>query len=70
MVNKYYQKHTERLRKEACEDIKIFLKKKKTKSANMLEKGIKSLLKKKKKKGVSIIKNVSKSYLSVEEIII
>ena len=51
-------------------DVKIFLKKKKTKSANMVEKDIKILLKKKKKKGVSIINNVSKSYLSIEGIIV
>ena len=50
--------------------IKIFLKKKKTKSANMLEKDIKILLEKQKRKEISIIKKVSKRYLSIEEIII
>ena len=42
MVNKYYEKHKERLRKEAREkDIKIFLKKKKTKGKKKLEKNVK-----------------------------
>ena len=47
-------------------DIKILLKKKKTKGKKRPEKDIKILLKKKK----SIIKNVSRSYPSIEEIII
>ena len=42
MVNKYYEKHKERLRNEAREkDIKIFLKKKKTKGKKKLEKNVK-----------------------------
>ena len=36
----------------------------------MLEKDIKILMKRKKKMRISIIKNVSKSYLSMEKIII
>ena len=51
-------------------DIKIFLKKKKTKGKERSDKDIRTLLKKKKKKGISIIRNLSKSYLSIEEIII
>ena len=70
MVNKYYQKHKERLRKKHVQYIKIFLKKKKTKGEKKLEKDITILLKKKKKKGVSIIRNVCKIYLSIEETII
>ena len=50
MVNKYYQKHKERLQKKYVKDIKIFLKKKKTKDKKRPEKDIKILLKKKKKK--------------------
>ena len=50
MVNKYYQKHKD-CEKKHVKDIKIFLKKKKT-------------------KGVGIIRNVSRSYLTIEEIII
>ena len=53
MVNKYYQKYKERLRKTAkdyVKYIKIFLKKKKTKSEKRPEKDIKILLKKKKRK--------------------
>ena len=57
-------------KKKHVKDIKIFLKKKKTKGKTRLEKNIKILLKKKKKKGVSIIKIISRSYLSIEEIII
>ena len=68
MVNEYYQKTKKSFKKKHAIGTKIFLKKKKTKSANMFEKDIKVLLKKKKKKGVNIMKNVSKSYL--EEIII
>ena len=67
MVNEYYQKTKKTFRKKHAR-MHFFLKKKKTKSANMFEKDIKVLLKKKKKKDVDIIKNVSKSYL--EEIII
>ena len=36
LLTKYYQENKERLRKKACEDIKIFLKKKKTKFNNMV----------------------------------
>ena len=69
MLNKYYQKTKKTFRKKHAKGTKIFKKKKKTKIANMIEKDIKILLKKK-KKGASIIKNVSKSYLSIEEIVI
>ena len=48
---------------------KIFLKNKKTKSANMLGKDIKNLPNKKKRKDITIIRNISKSYLSIEEVI-
>ena len=36
MVNKYYQKHKKSIKKKHVKDIKIFLKKKKTDSANIL----------------------------------
>ena len=50
-------------------DIKIFLKKKKTKGKNKkAREDIRVLLKKKKKKGVSIVSHAGKSYLSIEEI--
>ena len=45
MVNKYYQKHKEILRKEARERYQIFLKKKKIKGEKRFEKDIKILLK-------------------------
>ena len=70
MVNKYYQKHKPRLRKEARERYQNLSKEEKDKRQKRPEKDIKILLKKKKKKGVSIIRNVSKIYLSIEEIII
>ena len=69
MVNKYYQKHKERLQKEARGRYQNFLKKKNKKVEKRPEKDIKILLKRKKKKGVSIIKNVSRSYLNIEEVI-
>ena len=49
MVNEYYQKTKKTFRKKHAR-MHFFLKKKKTKSANMFEKDIKVLLKKKKKK--------------------
>ena len=70
MISKYYQKNKEKLQKESRERYQNLSEEKKTKSANFLEKDIKIVPKKKKKKGVSIIKNISKSYLSIEEIII
>ena len=50
MVNKYYRKHKGRLQKEACEDIKTFLKKKKAKGEIKLEKDIKILKEEKEKR--------------------
>ena len=70
MVNKHYQKHKEILWKEAQERYENLSKEEKTKGEKKLEKDIKISLKKKKKKGVSIIRNLSRSYLSIEEIII
>ena len=70
MVNNYYQKHKERLRKEVRERYKNLPKKKKEKGEKRPEKDIKISLKKKNKKGVSIIRNVSRSYLIIEDIII
>ena len=49
MVNKYYQNNEEKLRKEARENIKIFLKKKKKKSVCIIVKTIRIFMKKKKK---------------------
>ena len=50
MVNKYSQKHKEKLRKEAHEKIKMFLNEKKTKGHKRPGKGVKILLENKKKK--------------------
>ena len=57
-------------KKKHAKDIKVFLKKKKTINKKRPKKGVKILLKKEKKKGISIIKKKSRSYLSIEEIII
>ena len=56
--------------KKLVKDIKIFLKKKKTRGEKRPEKAIKILLTKKKKKGASIISNVTRSYMTIQEIII
>ena len=57
-------------KKRPEENIKILLKKKKRKGEKRPEEDMKILLKKKKKKDISIIRNLSRSYLSIEEIII
>ena len=59
MTNNYYQKHSE---KKQVENIKIFLKKKKTKVRKRLEKDFKILLKKKMKKSVIISVNLIKTF--------
>ena len=68
MVIKYYQKHKEKIRKEARERYKNLSEEEKDKRQKKND--IKSLLKKKKKKGLNIFRNVRRSYLTVEEIII
>ena len=50
MVNKYYQKHKERLQKEARERYKNFFEEEKDKTQKKVEKNVKTLLKKQKKK--------------------
>ena len=45
MATKNYQKHKEKLQKEACKNIKIFLKKKKIKDEKRSENDIKIFLK-------------------------
>ena len=49
MVNKYYQNNEEKLRKEARENIKIFLKKKNKKTFCIIVKTIRIFMKKQKK---------------------
>ena len=70
MSNKYYQKHKEKLRKEAREIYQNLSEEEKTKGEKRAKKGIKILLNIKKEKSVNIIRNVSRSYLSIEGIII
>ena len=61
MVNKYYQKHKERLQKESPERYQNSSDEKKDKEKKWPKKAMKILLKKNKKKGVSIVRNVSNS---------
>ena len=64
MPNNYYQKHKQRLRKEAHEKYQnLSEEEKKTKGERRPKKDIKSLLKKKKKKSISINVNVIKVFL-------
>ena len=70
MVNNFYQKHKERLWKEACERYSNISEKEKEKGEKRLEKDIKILLEKKKKRGINIMWNIRRSYLAIEEIII
>ena len=76
MVNKYYQNNEEKLRKEARENIKIFLKKKKKKSVCIIVKTIRIFMKKKKIRKLSIweiiikhIKNIFSVDLLIFEVL-
>ena len=61
MANKYYQKHKEKLRKEACERCQnLFEEEKKH------VKYVKILLKKKNKKSANIMVNVIKIFLNLK----
>ena len=70
MVNKYYQKHKEKLQKEVREIYQNLSDEEKDKRRKKARERYKIFLKKKKKKGISIIRDESRSYLSIEEIII
>ena len=63
MVNKYYQKHKERLQKEARERYENLSEEEKDKKLKNAQEG-------KKKKVVSIIRKVRRSYLTITKIII
>ena len=63
MVNKYYQKHKEKLQKEAHEWYQNLLEEEKEKGEKKLKTDIKIFLKRKKKKIVSIIMNVIRFFL-------
>ena len=63
MVNKYYQKHKEKLQKEAHEWHQNLLEEEKEKGEKELKTDIKIFLKRKKKKIVSIIMNVIRIFL-------
>ena len=69
MVNKYYQKHKEKLRKEAHTRCQNLSEEENDKRRKRLEKDIKILLKRKNKKVINIMRNIS-SYLSKEDVII
>ena len=64
MVNNYYQKHKERLRKKEVKNIKVVLKKKKIKDENS-SRDIIGLLKKKKKKDINVTWGIKRSYLNL-----
>ena len=70
VVNKYYQKHKEKLQKEVRERYQNLSDEEKDKRRKKARERYKIFLKKKKKKGISIIRDESRSYLSIEEIII
>ena len=59
-------KKKERFRKVDCERIKIFLKKKKTKSVNTLANDLEMPLKNVKMKNVSIVVNAIKIFLKIK----
>ena len=69
MVNKYYQKHKERLRKESRERNQNLSEEEKDKKKKT-KKGPRKFTEENKEKGVSIIRNIRRSYLTIEEIII
>ena len=69
MLNKYYQKHKERLRKESRERNQNLSEEEKDKKKKT-KKGPRKFTEENKEKGVSIIRNVRRSYLTIEEIII
>ena len=66
----YYQKHKERLQKEASERYQNLSAEEKDKSRKKARERYHNLTKKKKNKGAIVMKNVSKSYLIMEVIII
>ena len=61
VINKYYQKHKKRLRKEAREGYQSLSEEKK--KDKRPQKDVKILLKKKNKKGISIIKGNQVSFI-------
>ena len=68
MVNKYYQKHKERLRKEVHERYQNLSEEEKDKKRRKVRERYQNFTKEIKKKGISIIKNIKRSYLIIEEI--
>ena len=70
MVNKYYQKHKERLRKESRERNQNLSEEEKDKKKKKKKKGVRKFTEENKEKGVSNIRNIRRSYLTIEEIII
>ena len=67
MVIKYYQKHKEKIRKEARERYKNLSEEEKDKRQ---KKRYQNFTEEEKEKGLTIFRNVRRSYLTVEEIII
>ena len=59
MINKYYQKHKERLQREARERYQSLFEEEKDKRRRKAREIYQNFTKEEKKKGVSIIRNVS-----------
>ena len=71
MVNKYYQKHKEKLRKEARGRYQNLSEEEKNKRQNKARARHQNFTKEEEQeKGINIIRNVSRSYLRIEKIAI
>ena len=70
MVNYYYLKHKERLRKKARERYQNLSEEEKDKIRKKARERYQNVIKKEKEKNINIISNVKRSYLTIEEIII
>ena len=70
MVNCYYQKHKERLRKKARERYQNLSEEEKDKIRKKARERYQNVIKKEKEKNINIISNVKRSYLTIEEVII
>ena len=70
MVNCYYHKHKERLRKKARERYQNLSEEEKDKIRKKARERYQNVIKKEKEKNINIISNVKRSYLTIEEIII
>ena len=70
MINKHYQKHKERLRKKALERYKNLSEVEKLPKTKKTQGKYQNFTEEEKRKRCQYIRNVSKSYLSIEEILL